>query len=161
MTPQDAFWATKIVMKFSDDAIRSLVKSGQYEDPGAEDYLTRTLVERRDKIIRYYLSLLPPLDEFQWSGNSLQFKNLGVERKIGTVEGYRCHWFQLDNASEKLQSIAEPSTVSGTSIHIPQYNAEYLMARIEPLDPSIPGWKKNVDVYLRIRDQRVVGIDRP
>jgi hypothetical protein len=162
MTPQDAFWATRIVMKFSDDAIRSLVKTGQYEDPGAEDYLARTLVERRDKIIRYYLSLLPPLDEFQWSGNFLQFKNLGVERQIGTVEGYRYQWFRLDNASETLQSIAEPTTISSTSIDIPQYDTEeYLMARIEPVNPSISGWSRNVDVYLRISDQRVVGVDRP
>ncbi len=160
MTPEDAFWATRIVMQFSDDTIRSLVKTGHYEDPGAEDYLIRTLIQRRDKIIRHYFSLLPPLDGFQWSGDSVQFKNLSVERNIGTVQGYRYQWFRVENGTATLQSISEPSTVSNTSINVPSDNAEFLMARIEPVNPSIEAWKNNVDVYLRSSDHSIVGIER-
>ncbi|HEY7162445.1 MAG TPA: hypothetical protein VH815_14360, partial [Acidobacteriota bacterium] len=59
MLPDDAFWATKIVMHFTDEIVAALVKTGRYENPGAEDYVTRTLIERRNKVINYYLSLLP------------------------------------------------------------------------------------------------------
>ena len=160
MTPEDAFWATRIMMRFSDEAINTLVKTGMYEDPGAIDYLTKTLIERRDKVIRYYLSLLPPLDEFQWSGDLLQFKDLGVERQLGTVQGYSYQWFRFDNNAETLQAIAPPSTTSNTSITVPSDNAEYLMVRIESINPSLPGWKKPVNVYLRTNDRVIVGIER-
>jgi hypothetical protein len=160
MTPEDAFWATRILLRFNEDAIRTLVKTGMYDDPGAVDYLTHTLMERQDKIIRYYLSLLPPLDEFQVAADSLQFKNLGVKRQIGTVQGYSYQWFRFDNHSETPQSIGSSATTSNTSIPVPSENAEYLMVRIENIDPSLPGWKKNINVYLRTSDRTVVGIER-
>ena len=39
MTPQDALWATRTVMRFSDDAVRAIVATGQYDDPAAEAYV--------------------------------------------------------------------------------------------------------------------------
>ncbi len=112
------------------------------------------------KLFVIIFPLLPPLDEFQWSGDLLQFKDLGVERKLGTVQGYSYQWFRFDNNAETLQAIAPPSTTSNTSITVPSDNAEYLMVRIESINPSLPGWKKAVNVYLRTNDRVIVGIER-
>jgi hypothetical protein len=158
MLPDDAYWATKIVMRFTDDIVTSIVNAGQYENPGAEDYVIRTLIERRNKIVNYYLSLLPPLDNFRWNADNLQFKNLGSN--IGTVTGYRYQWFRLNNGSEKLEPVGEPATVTNPLIPVTLIDGDYLMTRIEPVGSSIPGWNKKVDVYLRRSDKIVVGIER-
>jgi hypothetical protein len=160
MLPDDAFWAAKIVMRFSDEMVAELVKTGQYENPGAEDYVTRTIIERRNKVVNYYLTLLPPLDDFRWNNDSLQFKNLGIDTKIGTINGYRYQWFKLNNDSEKVEPVGAPATVSNPSIPVTPTDGDYLMARIETVGSSIPGWNKKVDVYLRRIDRIVVGIER-
>jgi hypothetical protein len=60
----DAFWAAKIVMRFSPGLIRTAVERGAYVDPAAVDYLTRTLVSRQRKTGRYWFSQVNPLDDF-------------------------------------------------------------------------------------------------
>lgn len=59
---QDAFWATKILMRFTPAHIRAAVEQGELSDPRSEDYLVRTLVERQRKIGAYWLSRTNPLD---------------------------------------------------------------------------------------------------
>jgi len=55
-TERDIRWGARIVAAFTDDHIRAAVARGQYSDPRAADYLTRVLIERRDKIVRRWLS---------------------------------------------------------------------------------------------------------
>ena len=90
MTKRDAFWGTKLVVSFSDQQIRAAVETGAFTDPGATEWLTRVLIERRDKIGRYWLARVNPLDRFmvtergddQWE---LRFVDLEVEH--GYAEG--------------------------------------------------------------------------
>ena len=82
MQNQDAYWGAKIVMSFTPDEIRAAVKQGQYSNPAVEKYIADTLIQRREKIGRYWFNKVSPLDGFavQASGGlSLQFKDLGVE----------------------------------------------------------------------------------
>lgn len=62
MLPDDAFWAAKIVARFSDDAIRAIAKTGDYLSPDAERYLADTLIKRRDKVVEHYFGLVSPLE---------------------------------------------------------------------------------------------------
>ena len=39
MRDDDAFWAARRVMAFTDDLIRAAVNTGQFSDPAAEKYL--------------------------------------------------------------------------------------------------------------------------
>jgi hypothetical protein len=64
MTRRDAYWGAKIVMSFSDAAIRRIVETGRISNPEAEDYLVQTLIERRDEIGRYWFDRINPLDRF-------------------------------------------------------------------------------------------------
>jgi hypothetical protein len=50
--PDDSFWAAKQVIAFTDDQVRAIVKTGEYSDPRAEEYVAKALIERRDKIGR-------------------------------------------------------------------------------------------------------------
>jgi hypothetical protein len=54
-TLRDIRWGAKIVAGFSDELIRAAVHQGKLSDPRAEDYLVRTIIERRDLIVRRWL----------------------------------------------------------------------------------------------------------
>ena len=64
-TDRDAYWGARIVMAWRDDDLRALIKSGQFSDTAAEQYLLQTLIERRDKIGRYWFGKVNPLDHFE------------------------------------------------------------------------------------------------
>lgn len=79
MRPDDAYWAAKQVMMFTDADIRVLVETGQYSNPATVDYLTRTLAERRDKIGRTYFTQVLAVDNFRMEGETLRFDDLAVK----------------------------------------------------------------------------------
>ncbi len=54
-TERDIRWGARIVAGFSDEMIRTAVAAGRYSDPRAADYVTRVLIERRDKLVRRWL----------------------------------------------------------------------------------------------------------
>ena len=51
-TERDIRWGARIVAGFTDDHIRAAVQKAQFTDPAATEYMTRVLIERRDKIVR-------------------------------------------------------------------------------------------------------------
>ena len=80
MTNQDAYWGAKVVMAFTPDDIRAIVKMGQYSDPAVEKYVADVLIERRRKIGQYWFSKVNPLDHFSLGQQpTLHFKDLGIE----------------------------------------------------------------------------------
>jgi hypothetical protein len=79
LTHRDGYWAAKIVMSFTDEQLRAAVEAAEYSDPSVEDYLTRVLIERRDKVGRYYFSRVNPLDHFELVGGTLSYTDLAVE----------------------------------------------------------------------------------
>lgn len=161
MFADDAFWAAKIIAKFSDDAIRAIVKTGQYSDPKAEAYLTDVLIKRRDKIVNYYLRLLNPLDEFKVSDASLEFQNLGEELEIGKVSTYDYQWHTFDNQKGERTPLGGVNYTQEKSLSIPKSTAEYLVVLIRTRSNEARNWKKNVEVFLRNEiSWKVAGINR-
>jgi len=54
-TLRDIRWGARIVAGFSDELIRAAVAQGKLSNPRAEEYLVRTMIERRDIIVRKWL----------------------------------------------------------------------------------------------------------
>ncbi len=54
-TERDIRWGARIVAGFTDDHIRAAVDAAKYSDPRAAAYITRVLIERRDKLVRRWL----------------------------------------------------------------------------------------------------------
>jgi len=54
-TARDIRWGARILAGFTDDHIRAAVAAAKYEDPRAAEYLTRVLIERRDKLVHRWL----------------------------------------------------------------------------------------------------------
>lgn len=79
----DGYWAAKIVMSFTPEQVRAAVEAGEYSDPAAADYLVRVLLERRNKIGRYWFARAGGLDRFELAADgpapALRFRDLNVE----------------------------------------------------------------------------------
>jgi hypothetical protein len=136
---EDAYWAAKLVMAFTDDDIRVIVKTGRLSDRAAEEYLVRTLIERRDKIGRYWLTRVPSVDNFRVTANGLELDHLASRYGFAPQPAaQRVEWFRYDNATGQETPAAGPDP-AWTVAHV--YDGE-----------------KKVKVYLRGRE--VVGVDR-
>lgn len=147
-TPGDTYWAAKKVMAFGDDALRAVVRTGRFSDPKAAEWITRCLIERRNRIGRAFFNDVLPLDDFALRNGSLAFDDLAVKYGFAPARRYSVEWSVFDNRSMRKQAIA-----GATSFAVPRVRAEYLAAEIRSGDPA-----KTVTVYLR--GEEVVGIDR-
>lgn len=165
MQLQDALWATRTVMRFSNEAIRAMVETGQHDDASAADHLVATLIERRDKIVRYYLSQINPLDGFTVAAaggkRNLNFTNLGVEAGLASACRYEYQWHRFDNETETATELGSPSESSETVVPIPAQDEPFQMVRILTVCADQPAWRSSVDVYLRNgATPTVVGVER-
>lgn len=165
MTLADAFWAARIIARFSDEAVRAIVRTGRIDDPRAEHYLVQTLIERRNRILSHYLSRVNPLDDFQIRGGSerLEFRNLGTENHLGTAERYEYTWYLLDNRTGLLTSLGSARTTTQRSVPLPLASqSPYLMVGLRTLSTDRPDWAREVKVYLSASGGawRIVGVER-
>ena len=87
VTRADGFWTAKLLKSFSDEDIRAVVKAGKYSDPADAETLTRTLIERRDLVARYWLLRANPLDGFSFSGGKLSFRDLAADYGFAPASG--------------------------------------------------------------------------
>jgi len=63
-TTRDAFWASAILSRLSDDAIKAVVNEVKYPDKNAREATISMLIDRRDKTLAYWLSKFSPLTDF-------------------------------------------------------------------------------------------------
>jgi hypothetical protein len=87
LTRADAFWAAKIIKSFTNEDIQAMVSAGKLSDPKDAEYLTTTLLNRRDLIAKYWFSQASPLDDFNLQGGKLTFVDLGSRWRSGTRKG--------------------------------------------------------------------------
>ncbi|GAB4238935.1 MAG: hypothetical protein Kow00109_13570 [Acidobacteriota bacterium] len=167
MRPRDAFWAAKIIARFSDEAVRALVAKGRWDDPRAEEYLAATLIARRDKILRRYLPAVAPVDEIavDRAGNTatIRFADLAVRHGVLAPSAYRFEWLVFDNRS----GTSEPLGVSGETtvpapagdikVPLPRSSSEFLRVRLVRIATG-----HAADIYLRHGElgYTVVGVER-
>jgi len=165
MLPEDAFWAARIVSRFSDDAIRGIVREGDLRNPEAEAHLAEVIRKRRDKILARYFRTLNPLADFRVEGEAgapvLAFSNYGEDAGLGRAEAYEYEWFAFDNDSGKTAALGQASRTSTRSLPLPGERPAYLMVRIRTRAPGLDAWGKRIDVYLRRAPElMVVGVER-
>jgi len=181
METLDAYWATKILMSFSDEHIRAIAATAQYTDPAATEYTAKTLMERRDIIGRYYFSRVNPLDNFQLQPGQgefqdLDFEDLAVKYAFASKNGsqYQCNLFQLNEQGKKSELTTElldgERTVSlskhleNNAIAFAKNAGTYLIVSLRTKRENDTDWSKKVEVHLYAeassKKLRVIGIDR-
>ncbi|MCY3775086.1 MAG: hypothetical protein OXH11_03815 [Candidatus Aminicenantes bacterium] len=165
MLPEDAFWAVRILMRLNEESIRAVVRTGKLVDDESEEYLVRTLLERRRKIVRHYLAGINALDEFRVRNRDgalvLEFSDLSLREAPNKSPTYLYEWSEFDNGTRQSKSLGPAGSSAVSSIPLPPARPEFLKVRIRPVSDPAKGGSHPVCVYLRTQlRMAVVGIDR-
>jgi hypothetical protein len=67
MVERDAAWAARKIARFRDEHVAAAVRVGKYTKPEDTEFLTKTLIARRDIILKRYFSKLSPIGELSVS----------------------------------------------------------------------------------------------
>jgi len=144
MRPDDAFWAARIVSKFTDEAIRAVVEKAAYSDPAATDFVTKTIIARRNKVVAAWINQVCPVVEPSLSADgTLAFTNAAVAANAATApERYELSWFRFDNTTDQRTPVGERTTVTGGSARAPESlrGGDFAGVSISASHPQHPGW---------------------
>ncbi len=171
LTDRDGYWAAKIISAFTDGHLRAIVEQAGFRNPEATRYVARVLGERRDKIARYFFDRVAPLDFFVYSGNRIEFHDLGAERGIypGTRAGYRVRlaaarvdrsnggwtdWFALE------ETVIPADGPEARSVLDDAGPSEYPFLAVECQVNRGRRWSSPVRVYLSRARRDIIALDR-
>jgi hypothetical protein len=167
MRDDDAFWAARRVMAFSDEMIRAVVRAGEYSDPNAAQYLADVLIKRRDKIGRVYLTRINPIVDVALSmAGELTFANAAVQYKFASApRDYSAAWYAFDNATGESRPLGQTSGPDGrlaAPSTLPTAGGAYVRVDLTAEHADYPRWKEPVRAYF-VRETagwKLVGLER-
>jgi hypothetical protein len=162
----DTFWAARVVGRFTDEMVHALVRTAEFADRAAENYLTHVLIERRDKILQKWLTDVNPATDFAIdAGGTLSFRNAAVDAGTATAPtAYAVRWAEFDNAAGAVGTFTADETSAATESKVPGdlLSREFLAAEVSATHPEFAAWARPVRVYFR-RDGgswKTVGLER-
>jgi hypothetical protein len=166
MTARDAFWAAKILMKFTREELRAIVETGEYGDRENSRLFLDVLLERQLKCGRFGINAMNPLDEFRLEGGALSFTNLSEKYDFTTQAetSYEVRWSSYDNETGARQPVGVPVSQRERRIDLPAPGGgkTFLVAQVRSRNADFPHWDAGVSVYLRPAGAgfEIVGIER-
>ena len=167
MRADDAFWAARLVARFSDEAIRAIVAKARYSEPGAAEQIGSTIIERRDKVVRAWITAVNPVvDATLGADGTLRFQNAAVQARIAAAAptGYALRWSRLDNATGAESGVVE-RTVTEPTDQAPASvlgDAAFVQVQIRTRHPQFPHWDLPVTLSFRRAGNgwQLVGLER-
>jgi hypothetical protein len=163
----DAFWAARRVVAFTDEMIRTVVHTAEFSDPAAEQYLGDVLIKRRDKIASIYLTAVNPIVDPRLDSNgNLTVENAAVAAGITTGgAAYRASWHLFDNATGATKPLSETTSETTTlkaPSGLPATPGSFVAVDIAVDSASYPSWKQPVRTYFRRSGDgwKLVGLER-
>jgi hypothetical protein len=150
----DAFWAARRVMAFSDDLIRAAVETAQYRDPAAQLHLASVLIKRRDAIGRAYLATINPIVEPRLdAAGTLVFENAATSAGFAAPPaGYRAVWSRFDNTTGGTTPIGESRSSSMTLNPpgpLPDAMDTFIAVDIAAEGAAEPAWTRPIRTFFR------------
>ena len=166
--PEDLFWAARILSAISDDGVRAVVKTAQYSDPKATEYLSDTLIGRKGKIVKSWLNGTNPVVNAALSpAGQLTFQNASQLAGVGSAaERYTIQWSRLDNPTGTLTDVGAEQTATEPRAQAPEAligtRPDYVAARIRAFHRDFPAWSQPVMLYFRKSGESwtLVGLER-
>jgi hypothetical protein len=164
----DAFWAARRVMAFTDELIRAAVHTGQYADHAAERHLGDVLIKRRQAIGRTYLTAVNPIvDPRLDAGGELAFGNAAVDLGFAQAPArYLASWFQFDNTTGETRPLGNTESPMARMRPPPGLlslpSGSFVEIDIEADSPGHPSWRQPVRTFFRRTDAgwKLVGLER-
>jgi hypothetical protein len=167
MRDDDAFWAARRVMAFSDDLIRAVVKTGDLGDQAAETYLADTLIVRRDKIGRAYLTRINPIvDPALDASGVLTFGNAAVQYGFAPAPtSYTATWSRFDNATGVASPIGETTGKDPrlqAPAGLPTATGAFIELELSAQAPDHKAWSRPIKVHFHrtASGWTLVGLER-
>jgi len=167
MRPDDAFWAARIVSRFTDEMIGAIVKKAQYSDPRATEFMTAALIERRDKVVAAWLNEVAPIIQPSISSDGIiTFTNAAITVGAAAPGGsYQLQWFRFDNATSARTAVGGRQTTPDVSARVPAdllAASEFVGIEISAAHPRHPGWARPSTFYFRRAEGgwTLVGVER-
>jgi hypothetical protein len=167
MRDDDAFWAARKVMAFSDEMIRAIVKTGQFSDANAEKYLGDVLIKRRDKIGKAYLTRINPIVDPALDGSGvLSFGNAAVQYRFAEPPAsYMAAWSRFDNATGTSTPFGETTSKESrvqAPAGLPTAVGSFVKVALSAQSAAHPSWGQPVDAYFKRTESgwRLVGLER-
>ncbi len=166
MRPDDAFWAARIVARFTDEMIRGVVQKAAYSDPRATEFMTRTLVTRRDKVVATWLNqVCPAVDPVLAADGRFTFANAAVAARAATpAASYQLQWFRFDNTTHTRTPVGGAATVSSPAAQAPGglEGSAFVGVTITATHPQHAGWGKPATFFFRRAQAAwtLVGVER-
>jgi hypothetical protein len=167
MRADDAFWAARIVARFTDEMIGAVVQKARYSDPRATQYMTQALITRRDKILSAWLNqVCPAVDPVLGADGAFTFTNAAVAaRAADPAETYQLQWFRFDNAAGARTPLGGRQTISAPAGRAPASlvdSGEYVGVEVTAFHAQRPGWARPTAFFFRrgASGWTLVGIER-
>jgi hypothetical protein len=167
MRADDAFWAARLVGRFSDEMIRAIVAKARYGEPGAADHIASTLVKRRDKVLRSWLTPINPLADPRLGADGvLTFENAAIAAGVAAPgAAYTLSWSRFDNATGAAAGntvearVTEPRAAAPAAV---LDGAQFVTVAVRSSHKDYPAWNTPVTFTFRraAAGWQTVGIDR-
>jgi hypothetical protein len=157
MRLDDAFWAARIISRFDAAAVRAIVEKARYSDPAATEYMTQTLLRRREKVLRTWLTQVNPLVDFALSETGeLTFANAAEQAGVSTAAtGYRLQWSRFDNVTGVATDVGGDVSADQARVRAPidliggDARSAFIQVRVAAIHPEFPSWATPVTVHFR------------
>jgi hypothetical protein len=155
--PDDDYWAAKQILAFTDDDLKVVVKAAQYTDPRAEEWVAKCLIERRDKVVRYFLDRVLPLENFRIEDGVLRFDDLAVQHGLRSSQNYSVQWSEFRNLQKEHLALLKENSFRVPERTLSAEAGSYYAAQISA---DVAG--RTLTVYLRKEAAgfKAVGIER-
>jgi hypothetical protein len=167
MRGDDAFWAARLVARFSNDVIRAIVKKAGYSEPGAADHIANALISRRDKVLRAWLTAINPVAEPQLTADGvLTFENAAVTARVADAPtAYVLRWSRFDNTTGSTTGEAVQARVMEPKASAPPQlleGAEYVSVTVQTVHERYPEWNLPTNLIFRraAGGWQAIGIER-
>jgi len=170
MRADDAFWGAQIVAGIAPAAIRAVVEKAAFSDPRATEYMTEVLVQRREKVLKQWLTAINPVVDLALAETgSLTFANAAERAGVATpAQAYLVQWARFDNATGVSTKVGEAAT-SATMTAAPPAglldgarDGDIVEAAIAVRHADHPAWATPVTAHFRRAGGRwaLVGLKR-
>jgi hypothetical protein len=167
MRADDAFWGARLVANFTDERIRAIVAKARYSDAAASEYITKTLITRRDKVLRAWLTGGNPVVGPALSADGvLTFRNAAVDAGLAPpASGYVLAWSAFDNATGGTLGTVQETRVDSPRASAPPsvlQGHDFISVVVRTVHSDYPSWNAPVTISFRRTPQgwQAVGLER-
>ena len=156
MRADDAFWAARLVSRFTEPMVRGIVEKARYSDPRATDYLVGAIMKRRDKVLKTWLTPVNPIVDVALSATGeLTFANAATDAGVATApSAYLVRWARFDNVTDEANPLGT-ATSAAPRVLVPAARIddpgapEFLQVEISAVHPDHATWNTPLTAHFR------------